>query len=174
MKSLPINGPKIASTLTGLMDGHVKYAVGSGHGKVAHASSVPPEKVTELDCSGFVAYVLYHASNGGLVLHGRNSAGLADWCKEQGFAKEKGYAPLAAVQDNVLRLAYMPPPPKHKYGHVWLVHNGATLESHGGAGPDSRPWNEAILAKHATHLYKLGNLNMTRKKVAKRNTFATF
>jgi hypothetical protein len=41
-------------------------------------------------------------------------------------------------------------------GHVWLVHNGFTFESHGGVGPNSRPFNTPILSHIVTDVYVLG------------------
>jgi len=41
-----------------------------------------------------------------------------------------------------VRIAFLSPSDtSSRIGHVVLIQNGRTLESHGGAGPDSRPWN---------------------------------
>ena len=40
-----------------------------------------------------------------------------------------------------MRIAFLAPQDApSRIGHVVLVHNGKTLESHGGVGPNARPW----------------------------------
>jgi hypothetical protein len=45
------------------------------------------------------------------------------------------------AQDGGIRIAFLAPANSpHGIGHVVLLHNAMTLESHGGVGPDSRAW----------------------------------
>jgi hypothetical protein len=68
-----------------------------------------------------------------------------DWCKHQKFMTAD-YNTDARQQDNWLRIAFLPKHEKHP-GHVWLVLNGKTLESHGHKGPDRRLWSTSALKK---------------------------
>jgi hypothetical protein len=43
--------------------------------------------------------------------------------------------------DDLVRIAFLrPQDTASRIGHVLLVHAGVSMESHGGTGPDSRPW----------------------------------
>jgi hypothetical protein len=76
-----------------------------------------------------------------------------DWVKSHGFAK----VDVAAGQntDDIVRIAFLQPQdvPSH-IGHVALLYNGQTIESHGGLGPDSRPWTGTGWQAR-THVYVL-------------------
>ena len=59
--------------------------------------------------------------------------------------QEKGYqhgTPAdGLLRDGVVRIAFLRPQDVASgIGHVVLVHDAKTFESHGGVGPDSRPW----------------------------------
>jgi hypothetical protein len=98
---------------------------------------------TKVDCSGFIRAALRRATphpprlqfpDGSVVQH--------DWVRAQGFAK----VTVADGQnaDGVVRIAFLRPQDSPtNIGHVALIHNGRTIESHGGVGPDSRPWTGA-------------------------------
>jgi len=59
---------------------------------------------------------------------------------------------LAGMQRNgAVYIAFLSPNDTSSgIGHVVLIHNGRTLESHGGVGPDSRPWNRTGWQAKAT------------------------
>ena len=45
------------------------------------------------------------------------------------------------LEDGKIRIVFLrPQDTSSRIGHVALVHNGKTLESHGGVGPNSRAW----------------------------------
>ena len=121
-----------------------------GHDKLKYGED--PAKITKntsIDCSAYVHYVLNRVTNGKIVI-GRgplceNSGSIRDWAKKQGFASVK-YSEQANLNDFILRLAYLPPKTKTTFGHIWLVLNSQTLESHGSKGVNRRKWNDKNLA----------------------------
>ncbi len=59
---MDINANAFLSTFYSLRDGHVRYEIGQGLGKVRRLSSAP-STVTGLDCSGFVQYMIYRSTD---------------------------------------------------------------------------------------------------------------
>jgi hypothetical protein len=115
----------------------VTYGLGA---KVPFHGAVPGRDFKRVDCSGFVREAIWRATNphvnfpdGSVVQH--------DWVRNKGFQ----HATVAdgKLSDNHVRIAFLRPqdaPPPHHIGHVVLLSGGKTIESHGGVGPDSRPW----------------------------------
>jgi hypothetical protein len=129
-----------------LMDGHVSYSLGAK----APSLNCDPVRITQIDCSGFVQYVLYKASN--RSVHLRSGSWFQnDWCSKN-LAKVD-YA-SALESDGWLRLGYFPGTGT-RAGHIWLILDGNTLESHGGKGPDRRAWNDNKLINNVKKCYKL-------------------
>ncbi len=131
-----------------MMDGHCKY----GFGKKASPLSTSPSKVTEIDCSGFVRYLLYQVTNGGVVIPD------GSWAQDEWFRKHRfpqvEYA-TAAKLDGVLRLGYFSGSP----GHIWFIQNGKTIESHGKSrGPNRRSWNTSVLQTKVQRCYEVSYL----------------
>jgi hypothetical protein len=129
-----------------MMDGHITYHLG---GKAAFKTN--PANIHAIDCSGFVRYFMYHATNGSLIMPD-GSWIQNDWCKKQQYERVE-YA-TAAYSDGWLRIAFIQPQKGHP-GHVWLILNGKTLESHGGKGPDRRSWDTHVLKAGVHDCYKL-------------------
>ncbi|SEC40104.1 hypothetical protein SAMN05444161_1066 [Rhizobiales bacterium GAS191] len=110
-----------------------------GLGKKVAFNAVPGVDFTAVDCSGFVREAVRRSTNlgnnfpdGSVVQH--------DWVANKGFARDN--VPSGSLRDNVVRIAFLSPNATTSgIGHVVLIHNGMTLESHGGVGPDSRPFN---------------------------------
>jgi hypothetical protein len=101
-------------------------------------NGVPGRDFTAVDCSGFIREEIRRSTNlgnhfpdGSVIQH--------EWVRRRGFATDT--VSSGTRTDGAVRIAFLPPTALHKIGHVALIHNGATLESHGGVGPDSRPWN---------------------------------
>lgn len=115
--------------------------------------SVSPEDAIgrSVDCSGWVRFLLYHASGKQLIFPD-GSVVQHDWIKEVGFKKSS--VDSARMRDGALRVAFLTPAAGGGVGHVALVRNGFTLESHGGTGPDSRPWNGKFW-QASCHVYVL-------------------
>ena len=114
--------------------------VGYRLGAKIPANGVPGRDFTEVDCSGFVREVVRRSTNlgntfpdGSVVQH--------DWVTKRGF-KTTSIA-SAQVKDGTVRIAFLAPTRTRKIGHVVLIYDGMTIESHGGVGPDSRPWTGA-------------------------------
>lgn len=131
----------------------LKYSVGNGTGKAKYGED--PSKIKNLDCSGYVHYVLNKVTDGRIVI-GKgpswvNSGGIRNWAKTQNLTSVK-YSENAGKNDNILRLAYLPP--SKSYGHIWLVLNGETLESHGSGGVNRRHWNNGNL-KRVTDCFEI-------------------
>jgi hypothetical protein len=147
MHSVFIDSQYLLEISQKLMDGHVSY----GWGSKAPSLSCDTSKIHRLDCSGFVRYLLYQASDSQLLLPD-GSYIQHDWCKHSGLARVDYSS--ASANDGWLRIAFIPPA-KHHAGHVWLILNGLTLESHGGKGPDRRAWNSKVLKTGVRDCYKL-------------------
>lgn len=130
-----------------LMDGHVSYKFGA-----KPLLTKDPADVKEADCSGFVRYLLYHASDKRIKIPA-GSWHQEEWCKNSGL-ESVAYS-TAALNDGCLRIAFLP----KKNGnprHVWLILNGQTIESHGRTtGPNRRPWDLPKLKDNAHACFKL-------------------
>lgn len=113
----------------------VKYGLGA---KISPHDAVPGAGFTKVDCSGFVRETVWRATtphfnfpDGSVVQH--------DWIRDKGY--ERGTRANAFLQDGKTRIVFLRPQdsPSH-IGHVALVHNAKTIESHGGVGPNTRDW----------------------------------
>ena len=113
----------------------VKYGLGA---KVSPHGAAPGNGFTKVDCSGFIRETIWRATtphfnfpDGSVVQH--------DFIKDKGY--ERSTRADASLEDGKIRIVFLRPQdsPSH-IGHVALVHNAKTLESHGGVGPDSRQW----------------------------------
>lgn len=91
----------------------------------------------DVDCSGYVRWLVYKGTGSGLVIPD-GSYIQHDWVKAKGFKSSS--VENAKRLDGVVRIAFLPPGKIGKIGHVALVYNGRTFESHSGTGPDSRSW----------------------------------
>lgn len=131
----------------------VKYGLGN---KAPSLSSEPGRDFKAIDCSGFVRWAIYQASShavqfpdGSVVQH--------DWVTAQNFKISD--VESGTLHDNRVRIAFLSPAAGGGVGHVALILNGTTLESHGGIGPDRRAWTgEGWQAK--TSVYVLTDANV--------------
>ena len=133
-----------------LMDGHISYGFGS-----KAALTATPQSIHEIDCSGFVRYLMYQATSGRLTMPD-GSWIQNDWCRHQAL-KLVPYQD-ASLHDSIIRIAFLPPTTHHHHhhaGHVWLIQNGLTMESHGGVGPSRRAWNTTVLLNGVRQCYEL-------------------
>jgi hypothetical protein len=114
----------------------VGYGLGA---KVPFYGAVPGRDFQRVDCSGFVREAIRRASNR-LVPFPDGSVVQHDWVRARGFPK--GTVADGTLSDGVLRIAFLrPQDASSRIGHVALLFDGYTLESHGGVGPDARQWN---------------------------------
>lgn len=115
-------------------DRGVKYGLGA---KVPKHGS---KDFTKVDCSGAVREMVWLGS-GGTADIGDGSYNQHDVIKAAGLKVSS--VGSAMLHDNIVRIAFLSPQDGGGVGHVVLVHNGMTLESHGGIGPDRRQWTGA-------------------------------
>lgn len=152
MASFAIDYGAFTNLVDALMkDGHIKYSLGA-----KPKMSAAPEDIKTSDCSGFVRYLLYNATNG--VINCSPSGGTwwqNKWCKDNSLEVVE-YA-TAADNDGWLRIAFIHGG-KSKIGHVWLILGGKTIECHGGKGANRRPWDTKVLKDGVDVCYKLGLL----------------
>jgi cell wall-associated NlpC family hydrolase len=151
--SIFVDNKRLTEFLKQIMDGHVHYAQ---HPRVE--LSTRPEAVHVIDCSGFVRYVLFRVCDIALAQDG--SWHLNEWCKS--YLQSEAEYKCASQMDGIIRVGYFAHPkgkPKHD-GHIWLILNGWTMESHGGhgrhGGPHRRRWNTKVLTHNVEHSYVLG------------------
>jgi len=113
----------------------VTYGLGK---KVPFLSAVPGRDFTRVDCSGFVREAIRRSTNpmlrfpdGSVVQH--------DWVRDRGL--ERSTIADGMRSDGLVRLAFLRPQDSPQgIGHVVLIIDGWTLESHGGVGPNTREW----------------------------------
>jgi hypothetical protein len=116
---------------------------------------VPPETWSEVDCSGFVRWLLFQITHGMTIPDG-------SFNQNHGWAAVKSFKPTAYNKDSVglkdgrLRIAFMEPT-RSGHGHVWLIWNGKTIESWGGHGPGRRNWNVKPLVSRVSACFVLTN-----------------
>jgi hypothetical protein len=139
-----------------LMDGHIKY----GMGAKARSLNADPADIKAIDCSGFTRYLLYRATDGQVNMVDGSDEQNA-WCKRRHLRSET-YTHVAGLMDGHLRIAFIPRVYKDgkvaRAGHVWLVMDGKTLESHGSKGPSRRIWNTPVLTARVKTCYVLAHL----------------
>lgn len=115
----------------------VRYGVGK---KVPEHGAVPGTGFGEVDASGFVREAIWRATDphqpfpDGAVV-------------QREHVESKGYRygmhADGLLRDGAVRIAFLrPEDAPDGIGHVALVHDAKTFESHGGTGPDSRPWTD--------------------------------
>lgn len=126
------------------------HGVGYTLGAKAEPLAQQASHIMALDCSGFVRWALYHASIDWNAVHPKEakdyyplvipdgSVTQHDWCDTAGMPK--GDFSDGNRVDGVLRIAFLTPKDGGGVGHVMLILNGYTLESHGHVGPDRRKW----------------------------------
>jgi hypothetical protein len=114
-----------------------------------------------IDCSGFVRWLLFLAS-GGAVNISDGTFNQRDFFRARADVLHLPSSPYAvcAQHDDVLRVAGFVKSNKVTFGHIWIVHNGLTGESHGkpSGGIDRRPWDHPHLVHTATWCYAIARL----------------
>lgn len=133
-------------SLVGKVQRRVKYRLGAK----APSLDCDSTEINSIDCSGWVRYLIYRATHGKVTMPD-GSWTQHEWCKRQGF-KKCAYA-NAGLLDGRLRLAFINP--TNVPGHVWIIHNGQTIESYGGRGPSRRCWNVRVLTRDVSDCYVL-------------------
>jgi hypothetical protein len=128
-----------------LMMNGVKYGFGKKIRPLSKALGIK-----EVDCSGFTRWAVFGASgvtipNGSVQQH--------EWAKKEGF--KVSTVESGNLNDNAIRIAFLDPSKSlSKIGHVVLIINGKTCESHGSKGPNMRVWKDLPWA-HLCDVYVL-------------------
>lgn len=132
---MPLDIAKAEAFLDACVRAHVGYGLGA---KVPFYRAVPGQDFTKVDCSGFVREAILEATekavpfpDGSVVQH--------DWVKSRHYPVST--ISDAGLLDGKVRIAFLSPSNSPEgIGHVVLIYQAKTLESHGHHGPDSRPW----------------------------------
>ena len=136
-RTIAVNPDVLLDTLHRMQAAGVRYGLGAKAPSLDDAPGTFPA----VDCSGFVRYAVWQASQaqaGGRVELPDGSVTQHELCRVTFKPCDK--ADLGD-DDGVLRIAFLSPAQTSEgIGHVMLVYRGRTLESHGGHGPDSRAW----------------------------------
>ena len=159
--SLPVDIGKLHDALAICQHDGVTYKLGA---KAVQHSAFPvfdyPPTFSQIDCSGFSRFSLYHATAGQVLLPD-GSVNQNDWCAAQGFKHRSiaaGQDYTAGMGQNVLYLCFCRTGSRSEaIGHVWMVAGSGgqlwTIESNGGVGPNSRPASTPVLMQICTDIY---------------------
>ena len=134
---MPITIAKAEAYLSSCKTCHprVGYRLGA---KAPFLHAVPGTDFTEIDCSGFVRELI-RESTAPMVAFPDGSVVQHDWVRAHRYRPTTIEA--AKSRDGRVRIAFLSPSDtQHHIGHVVLIFDAATLESHSVVGPDSRPW----------------------------------
>lgn len=134
--TMALDWSKVQAFLQTCQAAGVGYALGA---KVPSDDAIPGTDFKNVDCSGFVRAAIRRATDP-LVSFPDGSVVQQDWVQAKGFAA--GNIADGMLADGKVRIAFLNPQDSPEgVGHVVLVCNGSTAESHGGVGPDARPFN---------------------------------
>jgi cell wall-associated NlpC family hydrolase len=92
-----------------------------------------------IDCSGYVRWLLHKATRGAVTIPD-GSYIQHDYIEAQGYKHSSVEA--GKLHDGCVRVAFLAPR-DGRAGHVAIIYQGETIESHGGTGPDRREWTGA-------------------------------
>lgn len=164
---------KLVTVLDKLLSSSIRYEMRGMVGK-ARPLTKSVSDIRQLDCSGFVEYVIYHGTTDNVNLP---SGSVTQRSKIASDASHTvaDYLKEAELRDDIVRIGFRDTIAKRdetgavmrdsaghslkdQVGHVWLVINGSTYESTSkggrGKGPKSLKWDER--KSDADHFYKLG------------------
>jgi hypothetical protein len=133
--TLPLDPAALQQFVQACRAAGVTYGLGK---KVPRHGAAPGTDFAKVDCSGFVREAVWRATaphqdfpDGSVVQR--------EHVTEKGF--RHGTPADGLLRDGAVRIAFLRPEDVASgIGHVVLVHDAMTFESHGGTGPDSRPW----------------------------------
>lgn len=134
--SIPVSKTRLLAGFAGC-EGKCGYLLGA---KPAMESF--PGRFSESDCSGFVRWLIFHAT-GGKVLIPDGSFNQAEWCVGMKL-KPCRYGDSGRLRDDRVRISFIRARDGVP-GHVWLVLNGQTIECCSRRGVCRRPWNSSVL-----------------------------
>lgn len=129
--------------LHGKMEGRVRYRLGA-----KARPTMQTGEIDELDCSGYMQYLMRRS--------GAPDFPDGSWLQSR-YAMSHGWHKLAQYRDVTyaakdpkrLFLAFFPERQdnlgRRRYGHIWLVYMGKTIECCGSGGVTRRQWNQRTL-----------------------------
>jgi hypothetical protein len=128
----------------------VSYKLGAKPGSLTYL----PTAIHYLDCSGAVRYLLYNATSGQLVIPD-GSWYQREWCEDHLIQIPYGTVANAGRERLFIAFITAGVNGSGETGHVWLVHNGKTLESYGGHGIGRRNWDYRVLREQVHKCFEL-------------------
>lgn len=136
-RTIPLDIDLVRDFLDSCMESSPRVRYGFGK-KVPFHGATPGRDFTKVDCSGFIREAIWRATtphlnfpDGSVVQH--------DWVRAQGFSRST--VADARLNDGAIRIAFLSPHDSESHiGHVAIIHNARTVESHGSVGPNSRGW----------------------------------
>lgn len=137
MAVMKIDRNKLDQYIQACIDQGVTYGLGD---KDPILGAFPPD-YESIDCSGFMRALIHYSTDGEVTMPD-GSWNQLDWLIAQGFP-QVNFDTCVENDDSIRICVYEQP---GHTGHVWLVMNGITYESHGHAGPSHRDWNNQVLA----------------------------
>lgn len=138
--------------------------VAYGLGAKAPSMDCDSDKIERIDCSGFARYAIAKATGGELIIPD-GSQNQRVWCDDMKLHRLARYSDVVYATPRRLFICFIKPFENGcgSVGHVWFVSQldgdrdtmPDTMESHGGKGVDSRPWNTRVLKSEAFCAYEL-------------------
>ena len=156
---MKINLKKLLAVHSEMDHRGVKYGLGD---KVIPLTKTPAQ-IRKVDCSGYVRYLLFQSTdNNYRVIDGSQNQRAWAEAGGDGLIKKKVeyknlFLPEVMADEDRLFIAFIKPHTNGAgaIGHVWLIHAGETIESHGGVGVNSRPVNTRVLRNLVYSAYEL-------------------
>ncbi len=136
---IDVNLQILVSWFEDCREAHVKYGLGAK----ADFHGQPPENIGAIDCSGAFRESVWVASPENRRVEFTDGS-----VRQLAQVKSIGFKPSTVesgkLKDGILRVAFLRQQDSlSKIGHVAMIHNAMTLESHGKVGPNRRPWTGA-------------------------------
>lgn len=122
------------------------------------------DTLTKIDCSGFVRLAIYRATGGAWKIPdgSQNQRAYFEQLAKEGKVREVNYWDAAHyINPHRLFICFIKPFENGcgSVGHVWLLvqkdGRPVTLESHGGYGVHSRPWDTEVLQHQVYSVYEV-------------------
>lgn len=153
-KTMPLDIAKVFQLIHTLQAEGVRYGLGAKaveHHEFPIFDYPPSLPDGRIDCSGFMREALYHGT-AGVVLLPDGSSNQGDFLRDQDY-KRSTYD-NCLLRDGHTRICIARAGGNcGRIGHIWGCYDGMTFESHGGAGPASRPADNPLLREIVDEVY---------------------
>lgn len=139
--TIDVDWAKVQAFLAACRTSQPRVTYGLGK-KIPSDTALPGSGFTKVDCSGFVRAAIRRSTNPKFTAFPDGSVVQHDWVKAQGF--KRGTIADGKLADSKIRIAFLAPQDAASgIGHVVLIRNARTVESHGGVGPNTRAFDGA-------------------------------